>query len=217
MMRALILLLHAVIAVQAQIEAPGRIFLNSVFGGPADLSLTCHPHDDLWMIPGRHDERAQRSIASIPDQDLTNSVAQGVVIGSQQPHLYFFEVRDGKVDARFTLNSIYQRHRELALFFLHSALSQNMVSLRRIVTDANKVTFAGPKAPPAEMGQYSEIISAFPVVRVSDPKHDAVAKSVTYLIPLGTNALSLKMIKAEGSWKIDTTDGIEVPTWSLFK
>src|SRR5204862_4038394 len=116
-------------------EIPGKTFLRFVFGDDiADMGSVCTVTNDLWMLAGKRDEAALKAVSEIPDGELKDGVVQGVVGTS----LYFFEVKNGRVDPTFYLEAVNSMHRQLAGHFVYAALTGNSL-LRRLTTDASKV------------------------------------------------------------------------------
>lgn len=209
----LALILFAFAATTHASDPAPKAFLKYVFGDPtADAAKVCLSTNDIWMLPGRRDDAALKAIDALSDDEFKDGVAHGVIGTS----FYFFEMKGGKIDPTFYLEAVYAIHRRLALEFVMATLMQDRRTLDRLTTDGSKVNFKGEKMGYAEIEQYAQVLSLFPVVRSSQPEADAASKSVTYRLPLGKQALSLTMVKAESKWKIDSTGGISVPLELFF-
>ena len=177
------------LAAHARAQEPvAKQFLRHLYGAEGiDIARICHPSDDLWMLGGARDSEALDAIEGIRIDTARNGVVSGVVRST----MYFFELRDGLVDASYALDGVYLYHRRLVMEFLYACLAHEMESLERMTTDAGKVRILGPAPPSGEMAQYASIIELIPVVRASTPAKDASLHSVTYRVPLGDRGLSL--------------------------
>lgn len=190
----------ALFVAQAQ-ESIAKQFLRHVYGAEGiELGRICHPSDDLWMLGGARNDEALAAI----DGMRIGAAGDGIVSGVVRSTMYFFELRDGLVDASFTLDGVLQYQRRLALEFLYACLSHDLEALGQLTTDPARVRIVGPAPPSGEMGQYASIIELMPVVRSSSPVEDAKSRTVTYRVPIGDRGLSMTMMKVDGRWKIDT-------------
>jgi hypothetical protein len=191
-------------------ESVVKQFLRYVYGADGvDIAQTCLPSDDLWMLRGA---RNTNTLAAVDALSLDPAKRSGIFFGLIRNEGYFVEVRDGKVDPAFSLESQYQLHRMLAKMFLYAALRHDQHMLGRLTTDAGKVEILGPKdAPPAgDMDVYEGVLQAMPVVRCSKPADDLKSRTVTYRVPLGEAGLNLLLTRQDGVWKIDTSKSVKV-------
>ena len=190
-------------------------FLSYIFGAE-DVAIenATWPNDDLWMLHGRKNEAGVAEIAQAKISRSNNVVLWEMI----QNALCIVEVRDGKVDPGFSLDQIYVRHREMILRFVDASLTQDKDALGKLTTNASNVKFGRAK-PPAmgDLDQYQEIIGHLPIVRISQPAADKLSKSVSYRVPLGSKGLTLRLVKRDGSWRIDSDSKIEVPLEFLFQ
>ena len=139
------------LAAHARAQEPvAKQFLRHLYGAEGiDIARICHPSDDLWMLGGARDSEALDAIEGIRIDTARNGVVSGVVRST----MYFFELRDGLVDASYALDGVYLYHRRLVMEFLYACLAHEMESLERMTTDAGKVRILGPAPPSGEMAQ----------------------------------------------------------------
>ncbi|MFH1496509.1 MAG: hypothetical protein ABII82_01670 [Verrucomicrobiota bacterium] len=186
-----------------------RAFLTYQYGGDnLRIQEICLPSPDVWMLRGADQPDKLKLVESLKPKIGTNGLFMEMV----GRDVCIVHVRDGKVDPRFNLETVYQMHRQLILHFMYYALLQEKTELARVVTDAGKVSFGGaPKASYGDMDVYAELLQIIPILRSSDPEADALSKTVTYQLPLGSEIFSLQLVKAGSTWKIDTDKKITVP------
>ncbi len=195
-------------------EPVAKQFLRYIYGADGiELTNICHPSGDAWMLRGAKNTNA---LAALDGLKIA-AKSTGIISGLVGMDIYFIETRDGKVDPAFNLDGIYVIHRQIVLRFIYSALSQNREMLGRLVTDADKVKIDGPKAASGDMDQYGSIIGLMPVVRSSKAADDAKSRTVTYRVPVGDEALTLKLVQDGSMWKIDTSKTIRVPLEFFFR
>lgn len=182
-------------------------FLRYIYGADnIDVASVCCPSDDLWMLRGAKNTNALAALTRHEFHPRHTNVISGLLNND----LYFIELRDGKVDPAINLENVYSMHRQLVLQFIYHALAGDEDEWKSFVTDPKKVQIIGPAAPSGEMGHYASIIEMIPVARSSKPADDAKTKTITYRIPITDPILSLKLVKEDGRWKIDSSKGVKL-------
>ena len=189
-------------------------FLSFAYGKEVDINTLCLPNDDLWMLSGKSNPEALKALESAK----IKAKGTGVTIDIIGRDIAVVELRDGKVDASFNLESVYGIHRRLILNFIYASLLQEKETLARLVTHPGNVSFGkAPKAGYGDMDQYGEILSLLPVIRSSQPASDKQSRSITYRLPLGPEGVSLRLGKNDNTWKVDTSSKLTVPLEFFFK
>jgi hypothetical protein len=189
-------------------------FFSFAYGKEVDIKALCHPHHDLWMLKGGRNDEALKAIESAEFKVKSS----GVMIDLIGRDIAMVELRDGKVDPSFNLETVYGMHRRLILSFIYAALPQESETIARLVTHPKNVSLGkAPKVSYGDMDQYGEIIALLPVVRSSQPESDKQSHSITYRMPLGSDGLSLRLVKNGNTWKIDTSTKVTVPLEFFFK
>jgi len=189
-------------------------FLSFAYGKEVDINTICLPNDDLWMLGGKSNPEALKAIESAK----INAKNTGVTIDVVGRDIAMVELRDGKVDASFNLESVYGIHRRLILSFIYASLLQEKETLARLATHPGNVSFGkAPKTSYGDMDQYGEILSILPVIRSSQPASDKQSRSITYRMPLGAEGFSLRLVKNDNTWKVDTSSKLTVPLEFFFK
>ncbi len=188
---------------------PATEFLRYVYGAKdVAVDAVCWPNPDLWMLAGPKNDRGLAEIAELKLSPGKNEIIWELVDGG----LCIVEVREGKLDARFMLDQSYFQHRQTILRFIYAALEHDLEDLKELATDPKKVRFGRTKpAPHTDMAVYGEMLALLPVIRTSLPADDKVAKSVTYLVPLGKVPFKLRLVKRPHRWLVDTDAGVDVP------
>ena len=198
-------------------DAPvAKKFLQFLHGADGvNVTNLCLPTADLWMLAGAKNTNLLEALdAEKFDAKKQNGIVSGILGGEA---LYFFELKDGKVDPAFPLDGIRSVHRQVIMAFLYHSLRHDKSMLDRVATDASKVDIVGKKAAGGDMDQYASILELIPVIRSSKPEDDTKTKSVTYRVPLGETGLSLTLIKKDDMWKINTANGVKVPLEFFFR
>mgnify|MGYP001605030639 CR=1 FL=1 len=190
-------------------------YLRHVYGADGvDLDKVAWPNDDLWMLRGAKNATGLAELQSTPIKHGANEVLWENVANG----LCMIEVREGRVDPAFSLQQVYTLHRMLVLQFIYAALTQDRDALQRLTTNPQNVKFGRAKAPPqGDLDQYQEIIALIPVVRISSPASDKVAKSVSYRVPLGRKGLNVRVVKDGSTWRVDSNSGLDVPLEFFFR
>lgn len=190
-------------------------YLRYVYGDDGvEVAAVAWPHDDLWMLRGAKNPGGLAELAANPVKHSANEVVWELVAGG----LCMFEVKDGRVDPAFGLQQVYTLHRQLVLQFIYAALAQDAEMLGRLATKPRNVKFGRAKAPPdGELGHYQEIIALIPVVRISTPAADKVAKSVSYRVPLGRRGFTVRLVKHGSAWRVDSDSPVDVPLEFFFR
>lgn len=186
-----------------------RQFLRALYGdSKVDLTGICHPHADLWMLPGAKHEAGLAAV----DAEKIRIDETGVFISSINQDLCVVELRDGKVDPAFNLRTTAFVQWRTVLQFLHACLLQDRDQLAQLTTHPGNVSFGKfPAAAPGDMDVYEELLSLLPVVRSSNPADDAISRSITYRVPLGPQGYAIRLIRDGRAWKIDTSKKTVVP------
>ena len=186
-----------------------RQFLRALYGDPeVDLAKICHPHDDLWMLPGAKHEVGLAAV----DAEEIRIGETGVFTALINQDLCVVELRDGKVDAAFNLRTTAFVQWRTVLQFLHACLLQDRDQLAHLTTHPGNVSFGkAPATAPGDMDVYEELLGLLPVVRSSNPVDDAKSRSVTYRVPIGPQGYAIRLIRDGSAWKIDTSKKTAVP------
>lgn len=186
-----------------------RQFLRALYGDPkVDLAKICHPHDDLWMLPGAKHEVGVAAVDAAEIRIGETEVFTALI----NRDLCVVELRDGKVDPVFNLRMTAFAQWRVVLQFLHACLLQDRDQLGHLTTHSGNVSFGkAPAAAPGDMDVYEEFLALLPVVRSSNPVEDAKSRSVTYRVPLGPEGYAIRLIRDGSAWKIDTSKKTVVP------
>jgi hypothetical protein len=199
-------------------EAIASQFLRFLYGDAVDVTNICHPHEDLWMLPGAKNTNALRAVAAIKfDPANTNGVVSGVIPQRNMNDLYFVELRNGKVDPAINLDGVYQLHRQKILMLLYGALIRSRERMADVVTDPMNVEIIGKKAAPGDMDVYSDVLSSMPLVRHSKPADDFKTRTVSYRVPLSDTSIVFTLLKQGSTWKVDTSKPIKLPLEYFFR
>jgi len=186
-----------------------RSFMAYQYGGDVpEIAQLCTPNSDLWMLRGP-DQPKKRAALSQLEVKIGST---GVFMDLVQQDICIVELKDGRVDPQFNLALVYRMHQQLVLQFLYQSLLQDTQELSPLVTNMANVSFGGaPKASMGDMDVYANILSLIPVVRASPPEADAKSQSVSYRLPLGDEIFTVRIVRRDGTWKIDTDKKITVP------
>lgn len=210
-----LLCLASVGAAPASEAGPAVQFLRFIYGAEnVAIETHCWPNDDIWMLagpknPGGLEEIEKTKISKARNTVLWESIDRAICL---------IEVREGRVDPAFNLDQVYFRHRQTVLRFVYAALGQDNEELAHVVTDVANVKFGGaPRPARGDMGVYQDIVMQMPVVRSSLPATDKSSRSITYRIPLGDRGFSVRLIKKDGQWLVDTRKAVTVPLALFFK
>lgn len=192
-----------------------RQFLRALYGdSQVDLASICHPHDDLWMLPGAKNEAGLAAV----DAEEIRIDKTGVFMSTINQDLCVVELRDGKVDAGFNLRMSAFVQWRTVLQFLHACLLQNRDELTKLTTHPANVSFGKfPAASPGDMDVYEELLSLIPVMRSSTPADDAKSRSITYRIPFGSQGFAIRLLRDGNAWKIDTKEKTVVPLGFFYR
>ncbi len=197
------------VAASATPADTARQFLRALYGDPkVDLAKVCHPHDDLWMLPGaKHEVR----LAAVNAAEIRIGES-GVFTALITQDLCVVELREGKVDPAFNLRMTAFAQWRTVLQFLHACLLQDRDQLAHLASHPGNVAFGkAPAAAPGDMDVYEELLALLPVVRSSNPVDDAKSRSVTYRVPLGPQGFAVRLNRDGSAWKIDTSKKTVVP------
>ena len=192
-----------------------RSYLCYLYGKDVpEIRDICIPCEDLWMLRGRENIARQVQVLSSPAKASRTGLFMEMIDGD----LCIVELKDGKVDPGFNLENVYATQRGLVLQLVYHSLRQDKRSLARLVTHPDNVSFGGaPAASDGDMDVYVGVLEHLPVSRTGSPTEDAKTKSVEYRIPMGDKIFSVRVVRAEGEWKIDTSKPVEVPLGFFFR
>ncbi len=215
--RSVTLLLIAWLLVKALPAAtPANEFLRYVYGAEGILlEKYCWAHDDLWMLHGRANPAGLAQL----DQEKVKHGTNEVIWENIQGAVCIVEIREGKADPAFMLDQTYGRHRQLVLQFIYASLRHDLDLLKGITTQVKNMDLGRLKEapPPGDMDVYQDLIIAMPVVRVSLPAADKVSRSVSYRVPLGSKGFTVRLVRKNGAWQIDTDAKVKVPLEFFFQ
>lgn len=187
-----------------------RQYMSFICGDKSvDINKICHTHPDIWMIPGKKNTAA---ITKAKNLKVTIK-KEGIYMAVIDNTLTFIEIKDGKIDPKFTLDPIYTMQKALVLEFIYHSLLRDHDVINKLVTTPNNIDFS--KAPEIQLGnadQYYSIIEVMPVLRSSSAEEDAKTNSITYRIPIGKKGFQLTLKKINSYWKIDTSKKITLPS-----
>ena len=210
---ALLITLFATVPIRGATAA--NQFLQDVYGGDGiEVEKLCWANDDLWMLRGA---KNSAGLAELGEEKIPHS-ANEIVWATIQNGVCMLEIRDGKIDPAFMLEQTYTRHRQIVLQFIYAALGQDLDMLKALTTKPANVKFGRAKRPAGgDMDVYQGIVSLLPAVRASLPASDKVSQSVTYRLPLGAKGLTVRLVRKNGAWLVDTDQRVDVPLDFFFK
>jgi hypothetical protein len=158
------------------------------------------------MLQGNRNPKALAQIDALEALVFKTNGITSVLI---EDGLIFIETRNGRIDASFNLEEIYEIHRKLIKTFVYAAACNNAGLFRNITTDANKISVVGA-IDGADADVIENVASRLPVVRASNPFQDVNRQAVSYRVPLGGSIALLELVKADNKWKIDSDHGIKI-------
>ena len=212
----LLALLGVVLVTVGTVRAgAAREYLRHVFGAEdVDLSAICWPHEDLWMV---HGPKNPSALAELDKGGISESRDE-VIFENVANRYCTIEVRAGRVDPAFSLDQISFRHRQMVLQFILAVLLQRRDLIEELASNPANVELGRQREfPGGDTEQYEVMVATMPVVRFSHPAADRESKSVTYRVPLGKKGFNLRLRRFAGTWKIDTSERVQLPLDIFFR